>query len=56
MEPIPAGRAERAGDDDMLEAAWSEVEQVAGRCQLERLLDQQELTFTYTMPVYEGLR
>jgi hypothetical protein len=43
---------------DELEAACAEVEQAAGRSQLEleRLVAQQELAFTYTLPLCEGLR
>jgi hypothetical protein len=43
---------------DELEAACAEVEQAASRAhlELERLLAQQELAFTYTLPLCEGLR
>lgn len=43
---------------DELEAACAEVEQAASRShlQLERLIAQQELAFTYTLPLCEGLR
>ncbi len=43
---------------DELEAACAEVEQAAGRSHLglERLVGQQELAFTYTLPLCEGLR
>jgi len=43
---------------DELEAACAEVEQAASRSNLElvRLLAQQELAFTYTLPLCEGLR
>lgn len=41
-----------------LEAACTEVEQVAGRSQLEleRLAAEQEAAFTYTLPLCRGLR
>ena len=47
-----------AAGNDELEAACAEVEQVASRShlELERLLAQQELAFTYTLPFCEGLR
>jgi hypothetical protein len=47
-----------AGSPDELEAGCAEVEQAAGRShlELERLLAQQELAFTYTLPLCEGLR
>ena len=43
---------------DELDAACAEVEQAASRAhlELERLLAQQELAFTYTLPLCEGLR
>jgi hypothetical protein len=47
-----------ATGEDELEAACAEVEQAASRShlELERLLAQQELAFTYTLPLCEGLR
>ena len=47
-----------ASCEDELEAACAEVEQAASRSQLEleRLLGQQEIAFTYTLPLCEGLR
>jgi hypothetical protein len=46
-----------AADIDELEAACAEVEQAASRShlELERLLAQQELAFTYTLPLCDGL-
>jgi hypothetical protein len=47
-----------ASGSDELETACSEVEQAASRSQLEleRLVAQQEIAFTYTLPLCEGLR
>jgi hypothetical protein len=46
-----------AGSGDALEAACAEVEQAASRShmELERLMAEQELAFTYTLPLCEGL-
>src|SRR5215472_2601506 len=46
-----------AHDADELEGACAEVEQAASlaRLELERLYAQQELAFTYTLPLCEGL-
>ena len=46
-----------AGSANELEAACAEVEQAAGlaHLELERLHAQQELAFTYTLPLCEGL-
>jgi hypothetical protein len=46
-----------AGNADELEASCAEVEQAAGQANLEldRLYAQQELAFTYTLPLCEGL-
>ena len=46
-----------AGNIDELEAACAEVQQAAGlaHLELERLYAQQDLAFTYTLPLCEGL-
>jgi hypothetical protein len=47
-----------AASADELEAACAEIEQAATRAQLEleRLVAEQEIAFTYTLPLCEGLR